>query len=170
MLPTGDWGLGECPPLTIRAPLARKLLDQFLSQALKNVIQMLQCGQQKYQKILSQMWWLMLVIPAVGRLTQGYCWAWVYPKFPGSSSYRVKISLQTKKKTICGNYEMMTNSFSSFLYVSMLFNFISFKLSKIYMDIICIPTSYIQHTYPVDQKSDVTTHVILQAHLKSPVY
>lgn len=35
MLPTRDWDLGECPPLTIRAPLARKLLDQFLSQALK---------------------------------------------------------------------------------------------------------------------------------------
>lgn len=73
VLPTGDWGLGECPPLTIRAPLARKLLDQFLSQALKNVIQMLQCGQQKYQKILSQMWWLVLVIPTVGKVTQGYC-------------------------------------------------------------------------------------------------
>lgn len=52
----------------------------------------------------------------------------------------------------------------------MLFNFTSFTLSKIYMDIICIPTLYIQHTYPLDQQSDDTTHAILQTHLKSPVY
>lgn len=39
--------LGKFLPLTIRTFLVTELLGQFLSQDLKNIVQMLQCSQQK---------------------------------------------------------------------------------------------------------------------------